>query len=84
MFQTGAQSDSCIVIRPNRFRVTESKFNIRQKLMNGQLTSGVSVDQAMTIWKREFDLADIPYSEEYQFSCKGRHQEVSLFYFSVL
>ena len=52
--------------------------------MNGQLTSGVSVDQAMTIWKREFDLADIPYSEEYQFSCKGRHQEVSLFYFSVL
>ncbi len=71
----GAQSDKCIVIRPNKLRITEPKESIRRKLMNGHWAS-VSVDQAMTIWRREFDLANIPASEEYQFSCPGRHKEV--------
>jgi hypothetical protein len=43
--------------------------------MNGHLAS-VGAEEAMIIWKREFDLANIPASEKYQFSCDGRHKEV--------
>ena len=63
------------MIRPNLRRKTESKYDIRQKLMNGHLAS-VGAEEAMIIWKREFDLANIPASEKYQFSCDGRHKEV--------
>ena len=75
----GAHSNRCTVIRPNTGRYTESKQSIREKLMDGKLTPGVGVNEAMRIWKKEFELADISSHEEYQFSCKGRHQEVGLF-----
>ena len=39
----------------------------------------MSLDHAMPIWKREFDLADISADETYQFSCHGRHINVRCF-----
>lgn len=71
----GADSDSCVIIRPNLNRKTGKKYDIREKLMNGVLAS-VTVDKAMKIWKKEFSLADISSDETYQFSCPGRHKEV--------
>ena len=64
----GAQSDSCVVIRPNLGRKTEWKDSIRKKLTAGSLAA-VSVEQAMQIWNREFDLADKSADESYQFLC---------------
>jgi len=79
----GAHSDQCIAIRPNVGRRTVSKYDIRQKLMKGELAS-VGAGQAMKIWKREFELSDIPFDETYQFSCKGRHMVSYIFAGSIV
>lgn len=79
LFSSGAHSNRCTVVRPNSGRYTEEKKSIRTKLVEGRLTAGVGVNEAMRIWKKEFELGDIPANEEYQFSCKGRHQQVCLF-----
>jgi len=36
------------------------------------------------IWKREFELADLPANETYQFSCPGRHKESFVFAGSIV
>jgi len=79
----GAQSDLCIVIRPNIGRRTVGKDILKDKIMGGSLSS-VRVDQAMKIWKKEFELADISASETYQFSCPGRHKESYIFAGSIV
>ena len=76
IINSGAQNDSVVTIRPNLGRRTESKGWFRKRSMDGALTA-TNPDQAMRIWKREFELGDIPANEIYQFSCPGRHQEVS-------
>jgi len=83
IINTGAQSSQCVVIRPNLGRRTVDKYKVRDKLMAGSLAS-MSVDQAMVIWKREFELADIPANEIYQFSCPGRHMESYIFAGSIV
>lgn len=74
----GAQSDGCITIRPNLGRRNMAKGEFRKKLTEGTLTA-VGVDEAMRIWQREFELADIPATEMYQLSCAGRHKESYVF-----
>jgi len=74
----GAHSPHVITIRPNLGRRTVPKYTMRKNLIDGKLAS-CSVNQAMEIWKKEFDLADIPADEEYQFSCPGRHKESYIF-----
>mmetsp|Transcript_6956 Transcript_6956/g.13000 ORF Transcript_6956/g.13000 Transcript_6956/m.13000 type:complete len:341 (-) Transcript_6956:736-1758(-) len=79
----GAHSDQCITIRPNVGRRTVSKYDVRKKLMEGNLAS-VGAGQAMKIWKREFELSDIPFDEKYQFSCNGRHMVSYIFAGSIV
>jgi hypothetical protein len=72
----GNQSDKCLVARPNYGVYTESKDSLKLKFNRGVFTRNpVSVERAMEIWRREYNLADIPYSEYYQKSCRGRHRE---------
>ena len=73
----GAQSSSCATIRPNLGRRTVDKVKLRERLQGGSLRA-CSVGEAMPIWKREFELGDISEHETYQFSCRGRHKEVSM------
>lgn len=54
----------------------EGKDSLKQKFQRGAFARNpVSVQRAMEIWEREYELADLPYSETYQISCKGRHKE---------
>ena len=72
----GNQSDKCLVARPNLGVYTEGKDSLKLKFNRGVFTRNpVSVERAMEIWRREYDLADIPFSEYYQKSCRGRHRE---------
>ena len=66
----------CRLIRPNNGYRCASKDVIKKSMM-GHLTP-VGVDEALAIWNREFELADIPFTTDYQFSCFGRHREVSV------
>lgn len=69
-------NDKCLVARPNLGVYTENKDSLRTKFNKGAFTRNpVSVQRAMEIWEREYELADIPYSENYQVSCPGRHKE---------
>ena len=67
IINSGAQSDTCVTIRPNLGRRTEEKVELRKKMMNGVLAP-VGVEEAMEIWNREFELADISADEVYQAS----------------
>lgn len=70
------QNDKCVVARPNLGIYTESKDSLRTKFNRGAFTRNpVSVQRAMKIWEREYELANIPYSDFYQKSCRGRHKE---------
>ena len=70
------QSKMCRIIRPNQGYRGASKDDMKRQ-MKEHLTP-VDVDEAMAIWNREFELADIPFRTDYQFSCYGRHREVSV------
>ncbi|KAL7535756.1 hypothetical protein ACHAXR_006716, partial [Thalassiosira sp. AJA248-18] len=84
IINSGAHRNSCTVIRPNTVRRTEAKSELRKKLMEGRLAACPDVDEAMAIWNREFELADIPADHEYQFSCTGRHKENFIFAGSIV
>jgi hypothetical protein len=72
----GNHSDKCIVARPNLGRYQESKDSLKKKFQNGAfIRNPVSVQRAMEIWEREYELADRPHSEQYQMSCPGRHKD---------
>ena len=72
----GNQNDKCLVARPNLGVYTEFKKSLRTKFNERKLgRNPVSVQRAMEIWEREYNLADIPHSEYYQMSCPGRHKE---------
>ena len=71
--------------RPNVGVYNESKDSLKTKFNKGAFTSNpVSVQQAMEIWEREYELGDIPYSELYQVSCPGRHKETYVFAGSIV
>lgn len=72
----GNQSEKCIVARPNLGVYTEFKKSLQFKFHERKLgRNPVSVQRAMEIWEREYEMADIPNSEHYQISCPGRHKE---------
>lgn len=72
----GPDSEKCLVARPNTGKRLEYKSSLNKKFSNGAFTSNpISVQRAMEVWKTEYELADIPYSEKYQFSCPGRHRD---------
>mmetsp|Transcript_7268 Transcript_7268/g.11437 ORF Transcript_7268/g.11437 Transcript_7268/m.11437 type:complete len:1695 (-) Transcript_7268:113-5197(-) len=76
----GDHNDKCIVARPNLGSYTENKDSLKAKFNRGVFTQNpVSVQRAMEIWDREYELADIPYSDHYQKSCRGRHRESYVF-----
>lgn len=64
-------------IRPNHGYRTEDKVRMNKQIEQGYCVP-VSVNEAIAIWNREFELADIPEKDRYQFSCSGRHWEVSV------
>jgi len=81
----GNQSDKCIVARPNLGVYTEFKKSLHHKFNERKLgRNPVSVQRAMEIWEREYNLADIPHSEYYQMSCPGRHKESYVFAGSIV
>eukprot|EP00984_Skeletonema_dohrnii_P005973 scaffold2118_cov125-Skeletonema_dohrnii-CCMP3373.AAC.2 len=80
----GNQSEKCLVARPNYGVYTESKDSLKLKFSRGVFRNPVSVERAMEIWRREYNLADIPYSEYYQKSCRGRHRESYVFAGSIV
>ena len=73
----GPSNEKCLVVRPNTGKKLEYKKSLRTKFNKGVFVGGqvVDVESAMKIWEREYKLADRPYSELYQVSCPGRHQE---------
>ncbi len=76
-------NDKCLVARPNYGIYTENKDSLRTKFNKGAFTRNpVSVQRAMEIWEREYELANIPYSDYYQMSCRGRHKESYVVSFS--
>ena len=78
----GRVSDKCVVVRPNEGKKTWKKEDVWNNLLHGKacrLTLCTDINQAMTTWKKEFDLADCPESERYQRYCYGRHAESFIF-----
>jgi hypothetical protein len=71
-----ALSTSVLVIRPNLGR----RFKNANLLFNDIYTRRIlrpcnNIQQALKIWDKEFQLADIDSTSNYQFSCAGRHNE---------
>ena len=78
----GRVSNKCVVVRPNEGNKTWKKEDVWNTLLNGKyykLVPCTNINQAMAAWKKEFDFADRPRSEEYQTYCKGRHAESFIF-----
>jgi hypothetical protein len=72
----GTASKSCVIVRPNEGKCTWSIGYARDRLYAGyRLAPCNNVDQALEKWTREFNMADIPFADYYQQSCRGRHIE---------
>jgi len=72
----GSTNKSCVIVRPNDGKTTWSTGYTRDRLYAGhRLSPCNNLDQALEKWTQEFNMADIPLSEFYQQSCKGRHVE---------
>ena len=73
-------------IRPNIGRKTVKSRDIFDQIHGTGLKAKslklcktqASVEKALRIWETEFNMADIPETEDYQFSCRGRHQETTV------
>lgn len=75
-----------MVIRPNIGKRIYTKEWVQEKLINGpaHLKLSTNAEQAIEMWKCEFDLSDRPSSERYQRYCYGRHEESMVFSGSVV
>ena len=79
------KAEKCLVARPNTGKKLELKTSLKKKFNNGAFSKRpVSVERAMKIWEREYELADCPYSDQYQVSCPGRHEESYVFAGSIV
>jgi len=72
------QGDKCIVVRPNLGRRALTRQYVQRKIRYGEY-SPIDEAEAKDIWDKEFELADCPFSEEYQLGCKGRHDTRHVF-----
>lgn len=74
----GPTSNKCILARPNEGKKFVTKYWVWDKyLASGsiQLTRCTNIPEALEIWGKEYNLADLPSSETYQRYCNGRHDE---------
>ncbi len=72
----GSANKSCIIVRPNDGKTTWANGTVRDRLYAGYRFKPCNdVDDALKKWTREFNMADVPYSQWYQQSCRGRHVE---------
>lgn len=60
-------------VRPNGKEVTHVA-NVKMTHLE-YCNSPEKIQEALKAWEREFEAADIPSHQEYQFSCNGRHTE---------
>ena len=69
-------NSNVLVVRPNLGKyycgVSKVRKNIGLRRWKFCETEA-KVQRALQIWQKEFELADIPSSDKYQFSCPGRH-----------
>ena len=69
-------NENVLVVRPNvgkkNYGVSKVRKNIGLRYWKLCKTEA-TVQRALQIWQKEFELADIPSSDKYQFSCRGRH-----------
>ena len=76
-------SIKCIVVRPNvGKRVLTSQY-IASRIRFGEYVLMNEVD-AKSVWSKEFDLADVSSTQDYQLGCKGRHKTRVVFSGSIV
>jgi len=78
----GNFADKVLVIRPNTGKRILAKHNVDNLLH--KLRRCNDTNEALELWDAEFNLADIPYEEKYQFSCHGRHKHTTVICGSVV
>ena len=82
----GKSSNRCVVIKPNDGKRVYTKDWVHNKLLHGaaNLSLCTDLELAKATWKKEFELADRPWSESYQRWSYGRHAESLVFGGSVV
>lgn len=76
----GQSSVKCVVVRPNQGKWTCHKNWFKQDyLERRKISICTDLSRATDMWRREFNLADRPSSEQYQRYCPGRHDETFVF-----
>jgi hypothetical protein len=82
-----AQGDKVLCVRPNVGRSLRHSGDVwdnihghnRQKRKIYKLCKEqAEIERALEIWDTEFKLADMPDTELYQFSCRGRHRTTTV------
>jgi len=63
-------------VRPNDGRAIDTEDYVKKQMSwYKPCKTEEEIKHAMKLWDKEFELADIPSSKIYQFSCPGRHAE---------
>lgn len=77
------RSDKCVVVRPNMGRRILTKQYVTSRI---RCRDYIPIDEAEAkgLWNQEFERADRPSSEEYQYGCKGRHKTRYIFAGSLI
>ena len=77
--ETAKLSGKVTQVRPNtgavQVKAHEVEDRIRYKRTLKPCKTKAQLERALKVWTTEFDLADIPYEDTYQFSCPGRKKE---------
>ena len=77
--ETAKLSGKVTQVRPNtgaaQVKAHDVEDRIRYKRTLKFCKTKAQLERALKVWTTEFDLADIPYEEIYQFSCPGRKKE---------
>lgn len=74
--------DKSLVIRPNAGKRIQANRSVEDLLRNVRPCN--NLNEALDLWEEEFNLADMPYEEIYQFSCRGRHKNTTVVCGSVV
>ena len=77
--ETAKLSGKVTQVRPNTGVSLLKSYDIEEKIRYKRTlkfcNTKAQLEGALKVWTTEFDLADIPYEETYQFSCPGRKKE---------
>lgn len=77
------RNSKCVVVRPNVGRRVMSKLYVTSRIRHGEYTP-IDETEAKGLWGGEFERADRPSSEDYQYGCKGRHNTRHIFAGSLI